>query len=67
MCTGILIELCLLVMPFSAAACTGVVIVREGEVLLGGNEDWERFDVHIWAPVPNSFQRGVRGARSRTS
>jgi hypothetical protein len=33
----------------AAAACTGVVIARDGEVLVGSNEDWFRPDAYVWA------------------
>jgi len=31
------------------AACTGVAVADGGCVVVGGNEDWTRFDAHIWA------------------
>jgi len=34
-------------------ACTGVVIAREGQVLVGGNEDWTRWDSYMWATPPS--------------
>ena len=56
---GFLTMLCLLVLSLAAAACTGVVIAREGEVIVGGNEDWERFDSFMWATAPTSRAYGV--------
>ena len=40
--------LLLIVVP-EALACTGVVIAQGGSVVVGGNEDWTRFDSHVWA------------------
>jgi len=40
----------------SAAACTGVVIAKDGHVWVGGNEDWVRFDSYYWAdPATEEF------------
>jgi hypothetical protein len=33
----------------AAEACTGVAIADGERVVVGGNEDWQRFDAHIWA------------------
>ena len=33
----------------AALACAGVVIVDESRAIVGGNEDWQRFDAHVWA------------------
>jgi hypothetical protein len=30
-------------------ACTGVAIANGTQVVVGGNEDWQRFDAHVWA------------------
>ena len=48
----------LLVAP-AAAACTGVVIARDGRVLVGGNEDWERWDSFLWATAGSEDAYGV--------
>lgn len=52
------LPLLVLIAPI-AAACTGVVIARDGEVLVGGNEDWERLDSYMWATAPTSQAHGV--------
>jgi len=42
-----------------AAACTGVVIAKDGHVLVGGNEDWVRFDSFYWADAATEDAYGV--------
>lgn len=37
----------------NALACTGVAISRDGHVVVGGNEDWQRWDSYVWA-VPKT-------------
>lgn len=33
----------------AAEACTGVAIADGAHVVVGGNEDWTRFDAYVWA------------------
>jgi len=48
--SAFLILLCLCgCLAIPAGACTGVVIAGENTVVVGGNEDWTRFDSHVWA------------------
>jgi choloylglycine hydrolase len=44
---------------FAAAACTGVAIADGTHVVVGGNEDWTRFDAHVWAEAATE---GIYGA-----
>jgi len=41
------------------AACTGVVIARDGHVIAGGNEDWFRPDSYYWAEAEAGRLHGV--------
>ncbi len=41
------------------AACTGVVIARDGHVVVGGNEDWFRNDSYLWAEPAAGRLHGV--------
>jgi len=41
------------------AACTGVVIARDGYVMVGGNEDWFRPDAFLWAEPTAGRLHGV--------
>jgi len=43
----------------SAWACTGVVIARDGHVVVGGNEDWLRPDAYLWAEPAAGRLHGV--------
>ena len=43
----------------TALSCTGVVIAREGEVLVGGNEDWVRWDAYLWASAATDRAHGA--------
>lgn len=45
----VLLALAYLVLSQSTIACTGVAIVGDDHVVVGGNEDWQRWDSHIWA------------------
>jgi len=37
------------VVGMEMAACTGVAVADGTYVVVGGNEDWTRFDAHVWA------------------
>lgn len=37
-----------------AFSCTGVVIAQDDLVLVGGNEDWVRWDSYLWATAPSA-------------
>ena len=56
-----LVFLVLMVFGVSSAwACTGVVIARDGQVIAGGNEDWQRWDSWMWAePARGSLHGAV--------
>ena len=41
--------LLLLTVAPAALACTGVIVAQGGSVIVGGNEDWTRFDSYVWA------------------
>jgi len=43
----------------SAAACTGVVIAKDGHVIAGGNEVWFRNDSYMWAEPTVGTLHGV--------
>ena len=43
----------------SAWACTGVVIARDGQAIVGGNEDWQRWDSWMWAEPARGNVYGV--------
>ena len=45
--------------PGSAWACTGVVIAKDGHVIVGGNEDWSRDDAYLWAEPAVGRLHGV--------
>ena len=49
----------ILLFAFSAAACTGVVIAGDDAVLVGGNEDWVRWDSYLWSTEPSEDAYGV--------
>jgi hypothetical protein len=49
----------LLAGTISATACTGVVIARDGQVLVGGNEDWQRWDSWMWAEAARGALHGA--------
>jgi len=49
----------LLLSSVGAAACTGVVIASDDHVWVGGNEDWVRFDSHMWAQAATQDTFGV--------
>lgn len=69
------LALLLLAVAQGAFACTGVAIAQDGQVVVGGNEDWTRFDAHVWAEAVTEdaygavyfgYQiRGEFGPRSR--
>jgi len=44
---------------FAALACTGVVAVQDGSVVVGGNEDWTRFDAYAWADAATEEAYGA--------
>ena len=48
-----------LLCAYPACACTGVVIVGDGHVLVGGNEDWQRWDSFVWADAATPRLHGV--------
>jgi choloylglycine hydrolase len=53
---------CLILSVFAvgpASACTGVVIARDGHVVVGGNEDWQRWDSFMWADAATSTLHGA--------
>ena len=43
----------------AAKACTGVAIADGECVVVGGNEDWTRFDAHIWAEASTEEAYGA--------
>lgn len=43
----------------AAEACTGVAIAQAGRVVVGGNEDWTRFDAHMWAEAATEDAYGA--------
>ena len=49
----------LILFAFSAAACTGVVIAGDDAVLVGGNEDWVRWDSYLWSAAATDDAYGV--------
>lgn len=49
----------LLVGAVPVLACTGVVIARDGQVLVGGNEDWQRWDSWMWAEAARGSLHGA--------
>jgi len=57
--TGGTALLLLVLFALSGTACTGVVIARDGEVLVGGNEDWVRWDSYLWATAATDRAYGV--------
>jgi len=40
-------------------ACTGVVVTDASSVIVGGNEDWLRFDSYLWAEAATDTSYGV--------
>ena len=57
--TPLSIAVLMFLFGFSAAACTGVVISSEDAVLVGGNEDWVRWDSYLWSTEPTENAFGV--------
>jgi len=51
--------LCVFLLSPAVLACTGVVIARQGEVVVGGNEDWVRWDSYMWATAATESVHGV--------
>jgi len=51
--------LLMLVTAHGALAYTGVAIAGEGHVVVGGNEDWQRPDAHVWAEAATAEAYGV--------
>ena len=51
--------LLLLLASMPLVACTGVVIARDGRVIVGGNEDWSRDDSYLWAEPAAGRLHGV--------
>ena len=49
----------LLVFAVPSLACTGVVISGDGHIVVGGNEDWQRWDSFLWADAATSTLHGV--------
>jgi len=49
----------LVVAAQSVFACTGVAISGDGHVVVGGNEDWTRFDSHVWAEAATEDAHGA--------
>ena len=49
----------LLIVGPRALACTGVAIAEGGRVVVGGNEDWTRFDSHVWAQAATGDTYGA--------
>jgi len=47
--TAVATAILLWIATSGALACTGVAIVQSGSVVVGGNEDWTRFDSYVWA------------------
>ena len=45
--------------PTIALACTGVVLTDDHSVIVGGNEDWVRWDAWMWASSPGEGVHGV--------
>ena len=43
----------------AVAACTGVAIADGTQVIVGGNEDWQRFDAYVWAEAETEEAYGV--------
>jgi len=57
--TAVATAIFLLIVAPGALACTGVVIAGEGHVVVGGNEDWTRFDSHVWAEAATEEAYGA--------
>jgi hypothetical protein len=55
----LVVALLLVLGSVAVAACTGVVIVRDGHVMVGGNEDWFRPDAYLWAEPAAGRLHGV--------
>lgn len=51
--------LLLLIPAHRLFACTGVVIAQEGQVVVGGNEDWQRADAYVWAEAATDDAYGA--------
>lgn len=43
----------------AAEACTGVVLVGDGAVVVGGNEDNDKIDASIWATAASESGHGA--------
>ncbi|MBU0595292.1 hypothetical protein KJ567_01235 [Candidatus Bipolaricaulota bacterium] len=56
---AVVIALFLLIVAPGALACTGVAIAQGGSVVVGGNEDWTRFDSHVWAEAATEEAYGA--------
>ena len=56
---AITIAVLLLIVAPGTLACTGVVIAQDGRVVVGGNEDWTRFDSHVWAEASTEQTHGA--------
>ncbi|MFC2078782.1 hypothetical protein ACFLSZ_02260 [Candidatus Bipolaricaulota bacterium] len=57
--TAVTTVIFLLIIAPGALACTGVVIAQGGNVVVGGNEDWSRFDSHVWAEATTAEAYGA--------
>ena len=57
--TAVATAVLLLIIVPGALACTGVAIALDGRVVVGGNEDWTRFDAHIWAEAATEDAYGA--------
>ncbi len=55
----LVVALLLVLGSVPVAACTGVVIARDGHVIVGGNEDWSRDDAYLWAEPTAGRLHGV--------
>jgi len=49
----------LLIATQSVFACTGVAMAADGHIVVGGNEDWTRFDSHVWAEAATEDAYGA--------
>ncbi len=57
--TALLVVILLSTLSVGAAACTGVAIARDGHVVVGGNEDWRRWNSYVWAEPTDAESFGA--------
>jgi choloylglycine hydrolase len=57
--TALVSAILMLAMAPGTLACTGVVIAQGEHVVVGGNEDWTRFDSHVWAEAATEEAHGA--------